>query len=78
MDCTGYWNGGGEDQYSVDGGELQQQYSHPQILRWPPPVGPSTPGRSSLLPVKVGHMLSQNLPESNTKQFSKNWKVVFR
>ena len=21
MDCTGYWNGGGEDQYSVDGGD---------------------------------------------------------
>jgi len=49
MDYTGYWNGGGEDQYSEDGGGLQQQYSHPHILRWPPPVGPSTPGRPSLL-----------------------------
>ena len=44
-------NGGGEDQYSEDGGGIQQQYSHPQVLRWPPPFGPSTPGRSSLLPV---------------------------
>ena len=41
----------GEDQYSEDGGGLQQQYSHPQVLRWPPAVGPSTPGRSFLLPV---------------------------
>ena len=51
MECTGYWNGGGEDQYSEDGGGLQQKYSHPQVLRWPPAVGPSTPGRSFLLPV---------------------------
>ena len=24
MDWTGYWNGGGQDQFGVDGGGLQQ------------------------------------------------------
>jgi len=29
VQVTGTEGGGGEDQYSVDGGGLQQQYSHP-------------------------------------------------